>query len=39
MTGIGTSAGRGKKTLRPSKRGKHNDQRQKDGRERSFMNH
>ena len=39
MTGIGTSAGRGRKTFRPGKCGEHNDQGQKEGREGPFMNH
>jgi len=39
MTGIGTRAGRGRKTFRPRKSGEHNDQGQKEGREGPFMNH
>src|SRR5258705_6867610 len=39
MTGIGTRAGRGRKTFRPSKCGEHNDRGQKEGREGPFMNH
>jgi hypothetical protein len=39
MTRIGTRAGRGKKTFRPSKCGEHSDQGQKESREGPFINH
>jgi hypothetical protein len=39
MTGIGTRAGRGKKTFPPGKCGEHDDQGQKEGREAPFINH